>query len=355
MMDTKGTQRASAEVDFLKLFFSLWAQKKLIISIALLAVLIGGTYAFLINAVYEAKAFLRPPTYNDMAEFNYGRTNETELKPFTVKEVYDVFSRTLLSASLHQEFFEKIYLPSLNELQSKKPKEDLYADYLKAVAIVAPTKDTPDRYSVVAKSVDPAQAAEWAEGYAVSAGGSAKKEMIRNVTREAEVRARSLEQQISTLQESGEKTVKDSIARFREALRIAEAIGLENPPIISGETPAEVSANMGGQLVYMQGSKALKAQIKNLQDRKFNDPFVEQLRELQIRQNFYKRMIVSPGRVSVYQQDGEVELPDKSVQPQKTLILILSLLVGGGIGVVVAITRYFNARYPRLERQGVGN
>jgi chain length determinant protein (polysaccharide antigen chain regulator) len=344
MANTSVALQEAEEIDLFELIQALWIQRLLIVGVALLMTLAGGAYAFLSKPVYEARVYLQPPTFNGIAEFNFGRTKEAELTPFTVKDVYDVFARNLQSESLRRKFFEDFYLPSLGESQQKGSRDSLYADFSKAVVIEAPTKDAVDRYSVVAQSADPAQAAEWVKVYATRAGDAAKKEMIRNVTREAEVRARNLGQQISTLKENGQKTVQDSVVQLHEALRIAEAIGLENPPIISGDVSSEISASMDGQLTYMRGAKALRAEIKNLEDRKSNDPFIEKLRSLQIKQSFYQGLSVSPESVAVYRQDGSIEQPDKPIKPKKALILIIGLLLGGALGLALAMVRYFIRR-----------
>lgn len=335
------------EIDLLELIRALWTQKILIMGIALIAVLAGGTYAFFSKPVYEAKVYLQPPTSNGIADFNYGRTKEAELSPFVVKDVYDVFLRNLQSESLRRKFFEEVYLPSLDESKRHGSRDSLYAKFLKELTIVAAPKDSPDRYSVSALNSDPALATEWAKVYATKAGDLAEKEMIRNVTREAEVRARNLGQQINTLQASGKKIQGDSIVQLREALQIAEAIDLENPPIISGNVSAEVSASMDGELTYMRGAKALRAEIKNLEARKSNDPFIEKLRALQIKQSFYRDLSVSPDTVSVYRLDGSIEQPDKPISPQKALMLIFSLILGVGVGVIIALVRHFMNGYKR--------
>lgn len=344
MANTSVALQEAEEIDLLELIQALWVQKFLIIGVALLVTFAGGAYAFLSKPVYEARVYLLPPTYNGIAEFNFGRTKEAELVPFTVKDVYDVFARNLQSESLRHKFFDDVYLPSLDEKQKNEPRDSLYADFSKSLVVESPPKDAIDRYSIVVQSSNPAEAAEWVRDFAARAGDAAKKEMIRNVSREAEVRARNLGQQITTLQENGKKTLADSVIQLREALRISEAVGLENPPIISGDISSEVSASMDGQLTYMRGAKALRAEIKNLEDRKSNDPFIEKLRALQIKQSFYQGLTVSPESVAVYRQDGSIEQPDKPIKPKKGLILIVATILGGAIGLVIALIRIFKRR-----------
>ena len=288
MANTPETAQHADEIDLFELMAALWAQKLLIISVALVATLAAATYAFLSKPVYEARVYLQPPTLNGIADFNYGRTKDSELTPFTTKDVYEVFTRNLQSELLRRTFFNEVYLPSLPSSQRSGSQDILYADFLRALTIGLPSKEQPDRYSVNVEGEDPVQITDWVKGFAASAGVAAKKEMISNANREAEVRARNLAQQIATLKETQSRIRQDSITQLREALVVAEAIGLVNPPIVSGNISAEVSASMDGQLTYMRGSKALKAEIQNLESRKSDDPFTGNLRALQIKQSFYK-------------------------------------------------------------------
>jgi chain length determinant protein (polysaccharide antigen chain regulator) len=341
MANTPATTPNASEIDLLELVAALWAQKLLIISVALIATLAAAGYAFFSKPVYEARVYLQPPTLNGIADFNYGRTKDSELTPFTIEEVYEVFTCNLQSESLRRSFFNEVYLPSLSESDRDESQDKLYADFLKKLAIGPPSKDQPDRYSVTVQGEDPARVTDWVKMFVARAGAAAEKEMISNATREAEVRARNLGQQITTLQETESRIREDSIIRLREALSIAEAIGLQDPPIISGELSAEISGGMDGRLDYMRGSRALKAEIQNLEQRKSDDPFIGTLRALQIKKSFYTDLQVSPESVSVYRQDGTIEQPDSPIKPKKGLITLLGLVLGGMLGLIIALVRHF--------------
>lgn len=336
------------EVDLIEVIQGLWLQKWLILSIVLLFALVGGGYSFFSKSVYEAKAFVIPPTQKDIANFNYGRIKASELAPYSVKNVYDVFLRNLQAESLRWSFFEEYYLPSLNEEERAGSKDGLYTRFSNDLTIAPADKNNPDRFSVAIQGKDPVKAVEWVKVYIDRARVLAVDEMVDSVNREAEVRARNLTQQIKVLRENGEKTRQDLITQLNEALRVAEAIGLDKPPIISGNLSGEVSANMDGELTYMRGSKALIAEIKNLEERKVSDPFIKNLRALQVKQEFYMDLAVSPNDVAVFRIDGPIQTPDKPIKPKKALILAVSIIFGGVIGLFVAI---FRTLYQRSREQ----
>jgi chain length determinant protein (polysaccharide antigen chain regulator) len=328
---------------------SLWAQKVMILCTTLVVVLGATAYAFISKPVYEARVYLLPPTFNGIADFNYGRTKELELTPYTVKDVFDVFTRNLQSEALRRAFFLEVYLPSLSETTRKESQDLLYSKFLKKLTVGLPSKEQPDRYSISVQDNDPTRATEWVKTFATNAGIASKNEMITNVTREAEVRARNIGQQISILRQTESGVRSDSISRLQEALRVAQSIGLEEPPIISGNVAAEVNATMDGQLTYMRGTKALSAEIKNLQERKSNDPFIKNLRMLEIKKFFYEDLQIDPSSVSVYRQDGSIEIPDDPIKPKKMLCIGLGMIGGMLLGLLFGLVRYLWGRRRALS------
>jgi chain length determinant protein (polysaccharide antigen chain regulator) len=340
MTNDPSTKPGSDEIDFFELMRSLWAQKVMILCTTLVVALGVTAYAFVSKPVYEARVYLLPPTLNGIADFNYGRTKDLELTPYTVKDVYDVFIRNLQSEALHRAFFLEVYLPSLSEVDRKGSQDLLYSKYLKKLTIGLPSKEQPDRYSVSVQDNDPARATEWVKTFTANAGIASKSEVITNVTREAEVRARNIGQQISILRQTENGVRSDSISRLQEALKVAQSIGLEEPPIIAGNVAAEVTATMDGQLTYMRGTKALSAEIKNLQDRKSNDPFIKNLRMLEIKKFFYEDLQIDSSRVSVFRQDGSIEVPDEPIRPKKMLYIGLAVIGGLLLGLLIGLVRY---------------
>jgi chain length determinant protein (polysaccharide antigen chain regulator) len=336
MQDNRIAVRDEDEIDLIALARGLWAQKWLIIAITLLVTAGAAAYAFLSKPVYEAKLFIMPPTQNGIAELNYGRGKSTELETYSIKEVYDVFARNLQGESLRQTFFNKIYLPSLDELQRKGALDRLYDRFSRQLVIKGPGKDTPDRFSVSVQLGDPEKATEWAKAYVARASEAAEAELIKNVTTEASVRARNLEQRIMSLRETAQRVREDRIQQLREALIIAEAIGLTTPNINSSAA-VDITVNTGNKMDYQRGSKALAAEIKALESRASDDAFIADLRKLQMRYNFYRKLNIDSEKISVYRQDGSVEVPMSPIKPKKGLIIVLGFFAGLMLGAFVAL------------------
>ncbi|MNJ41193.1 Lipopolysaccharide biosynthesis protein WzzE [compost metagenome] len=327
------------EIDLFDLIRGLWEQKVVIIVSTVIATLAALSYAFLATPVYEAKVFVQPPSQNDIAHLNYGRGADTGLGVLVVKDIYEVYLRALQSESLRRTFFRDVYLPTLTDKERSGSQDDLYNRFNKVVSVSVASKETPQRYAIVANVSDPQLAANWVVSYAEMAGDRAKREVLKDVKSDATIKANNLQQQIRNAQESARKQREDEIAKLTEALKVAKSIGLEKPPIISDSVSTELTASMDGSLTYMRGSKALEAEIENLQARESDDPFIADLRQKQARLTFYRTLEIEPAVVAVYRQDGGLEQPDKPIKPKKFLIVLIGIFVGVGSGLMLALIR----------------
>ncbi|WP_278929482.1 LPS O-antigen chain length determinant protein WzzB [Pseudomonas qingdaonensis] len=327
------------EIDLIELIRGLWQQKLLII---LTTLVVGGAavaYALLATPVYEAKVFVQPPSQNDIAHLNYGRGGDSELGMLTVKDVYDVYVRNLQSESLRRRFFQDVYLPALSAQERLGSQDELYEDLSKVLKVTIANKEIPTRFAITVNMPDPNLAVSWAVQYGEMAGYRAKLEILKDLKADASVKANNLERQITTARENAKRLRDDQIAQLEEALTIAKSINLERPPIISGNLSTEVSAGMDGALTYMRGSKALQAEIENLQKRGSDDPFIRNLREQQSQESFYRSLEVDPSVVGVYRQDGALDLPDSPIKPKRFIVVFLGVLAGAGLGITLALFR----------------
>ncbi|MDR7281947.1 chain length determinant protein (polysaccharide antigen chain regulator) [Pseudomonas corrugata] len=341
MQDKSNLPSHAKEIDLRVLVFVLWRQRFVIIGAAVFVTIISVVFALLSKPTYEAKVSVIPPAQNNIDNFNYGRNSANGLAPFTIKDIYSVFTRNLQAESLRREFFNNYYLPKLSEAERNGSQDRLYFEFSKLLTVSLASKDSLDRYVVAAQDEHATQAVELIGKYIARASELAKNEIKKNIGSEADVLARNLHQQIDSLREVEGKEREDSIIKLREALQVAETIGLEKPPIISGNPAMAIAGNLDGQLIYMRGSKALKAEIGNLESRNSDDPFINELRMLQAKYDFYHNLESSILKVEVFRTDGLVELPDSPIKPQKSLIVSLGLVLGLIFGVAVALVRNF--------------
>ncbi|MEG0858029.1 MAG: Wzz/FepE/Etk N-terminal domain-containing protein [Pseudomonas sp.] len=327
------------EIELVELMQGMWRQKLWIGLVAAPIVAIGVAYALLATPVYEAKLFVQSPMQNDIAQLNYGRGGKTELPPMTVKEVYEAHVRSLQSEAVRNKFFRDVYLPSLSEEERRGSRDSLYGELGNVLKVAPAGKDSSTRFVITASIADPQQAAAWVVTYNKIAADNATREVLESNRSDMITKADNLQRQIEGSKASARKEREDRVAQLKESLAVAKSIGLEKPPLISGSPSAEVSAAMGGSLTYMRGSRALEAEIANLESRTSDEPFIEDLRDEQEMMTFYRNLQIDPSVIQVYRQDGAVEQPDRPVKPRKALIVVLSVVVGLGAGFLVAVGR----------------
>lgn len=329
------------EIDLVELFYGLWTQKWLIVLVTLVFAVGAASYAFFSKPVYEARVAVLPPSLSDIAGFSLGRTGENGLKPFSVSDVYAVFTRNLQSEKSRRQFFREVYLPSLDEAQRSGSQDGLYKEFGGKFSVKAPDKNQPDRYSIVVEHYSPELASTWAKQYIDQVAERSLDEMLQNSERELAVQARNIEQQIKSERASAKARRDDRTRQLQEALTVAEAIGLDNPPVITGRVSndSELSAFMDGSLMYMRGAKALRAEMQVLLARTSDDPFIPGLRNLEARYQLFAGVRLDPSNVAVFRQDGDVDVPDQPIKPKKPLIVALGVVLGGLLGVFIALIR----------------
>lgn len=120
-------------------FVRFCVKKFIVIGFVVLGAALAVSYAFLASPVYEAKVFIMPPSQSDISNFNYGRMKESELVPYTVKDVYDIYTRSLQAESLRLDFLAR-FMCRVCPLKSKKSRDVLYSNFSAVLRVVPPLR-----------------------------------------------------------------------------------------------------------------------------------------------------------------------------------------------------------------------
>ncbi|EJM23605.1 chain length determinant protein [Pseudomonas sp. GM21] len=331
----------SDEIDLVELLEHLWKQKLLIALVTLIITVVAASYAFLSAPVYEAKTNLLPPRLADIAGYNLGRA-EAGLPVFTVEKIYSIFTRNLRSENQRNSFFEQIYLPAQAAEDGSETKNQLREAFNKKLVVSNPdVKNNPDRFEVAAQSAVSSRAAEWANLYVERAASKTRQDMADTAATEISTRVKSIRSQVEVLRESAKKLREDRIARLSEALIVADKVGVQAPQVKASRTSSdgELEQFIDGNLMYMRGAKAIRAELAVLQSRTNDDPFMADLRELENQLNFLAKVSISPDGVAVFTLDSAAEVPETPIKPKKALILALGLVLGGMLGAFIALIR----------------
>lgn len=327
------------DIDIFDLIESIWKEKILIIVITALVTSLALAYAFTAKPTYEASTTFYQPSVSAIQSYNLGR-REAELPEYTISAIYDIFLTNLNSSQLRDNFFDEIYLPSLDEAKQASARSKLIAALDKILTVKQlNTKENKYLYQISVELEDADKTAEWANLYLQKAITQTKAELKDDINSEMRTYKESIKLQIDNLLIRARAERQDEITRLKEALSIAKAIGLENPALPTGKATEEGANYVDRNLTYMRGSKALESQIQAFEARKDDQAFIPTLRELTAKLNFLDSIYLNDENTEVVKIDQIALTPDSPIKPKKLLIIVMSVLLGGMLGVLTALIR----------------
>lgn len=326
--------QASDEIDVFELFQMLWQEKVLIVVIGAVVTGLALLYALTAKPVYQAQASLVAPPAYAVQDYNEGQI----FKVFGVDEVYSVFKNNLNSLQLRTDFLEKVYAPLFSS-EDKKLSRDVLMKRLNSTLTVKKSSNNSDSYSVTAEMDDPVVAAELVNKYIDYAISAAKYELRNNIEAERRVHINTLSLKIKSLINTAREEREDQIKLLKEALLVAESIGLDNPSQLSDKASLGGNRYIDNDLIYTRGAKTLRAQLAVLEQRTSDEPFIEGFRTLNMQLQTLRNYKLNDSNVSVVLIDEPAEIPSTPIKPRKSLIVAVGIIFGGMLGIVAALIR----------------
>ncbi len=325
--------KKSGEMDFMEnSLLALWRQKWLIVCTIFLSVALASSYIWLAKPAYEAKFYLLPPFEDGVMGIN-GLKSIDE----TVNYVYQIFIGSLASHATKEAFFDQVFLPVLPANHRNTVSQTKLRKQLDGIIALKQDFGNPARYTLRMRSKSSLQAADWVVRYVDLARDNAVNRILHDTSVRVKVLANDLDLAMDRVRTDGKQARLDRLAQLKEALNTAQAIGLTDPKYFKN------SLSEKSNMIFLRGTKMLTAEIKGLEMRQSDDPFLPKLRTLQKKYDNYQFILqYTKGladHLTVYRADGRVDV--SVVTPRKQLIIMLSLVLGGLLGVAVAFGRSF--------------
>lgn len=351
------------EIDLRELMCALWSHKILILVCTVVVTGIAAAYAFLSTPIYETSVQILPPRVSDLVGYNAAseltgdavksaptqssaQDPEEGIKTVTPTEAYTIFLKLLASDSVRQEFFEQYYLPAHATPTDRSGIQRLYRKLHRDLTITLPKKPADIVSEITFEGEDPAAITAWANNYVNIALTRARDELLGNLAGYVRVRERSIAKQITVLGTIASSMREDQIVRTRDALSIAESIGLEAPPAgtpfiaISGQRASAVNTFSNGDLMYLRGAKALRSELAQLEQRQNDDAYTPDLPALRKAQALLQSIDLQPESLAAAIVDKTASEPEDHVKPNKPLILALGLILGIMLGLFATLMRH---------------
>lgn len=328
------------EIDLFELFQTLWDQKGLITAITGLVTAMGVVFAVMMPPVYQTEARLLPPLAQDVQAFNISLMDATmdgqvrkDLLSLSPNQVYSQLQTNLNSVSLRRMFFETSISASLDPNPEQTPfnRFDKHFNQNLSVASASGRNADTSQVTVQLEGSNPEQIAQWINEFIEYSAQLTKQDLIQQAELVLTNEVQKLADEIDSKRTLAQSRREDRIATLKEALVIAKAMGLSTPMI-------DQAANQLN-MEYMRGTRSIEAEINVLKNRTSDDPFISDMRNLQERIAFLQGIKINPDTIQIVRVDQAAEVPTSAIKPNKKLIAAVALVLGGMLGVFIALIR----------------
>jgi len=318
------------EIDLFELWDKLWSQKLFIAAITAIVVLIAVAYLSVAKIIYQAEAYFLPPLQQDVQLLNIPGVSVGN----TSEKVYSEFQKNLLSRQVRREFFDSKGLIKLYVKEDDKTVSvnDVFAKiFNKNLNVNLPKKGKGETVSISFKLTDQALSAALLNEFIQFSVSTTLNEFIISINTEVKNRIDILDEKVLAMRKLASIRRQDKIVQLEEALSLAMAAGIVEANINDSAN----TLNMD----YMRGTKVIESEIKILKSRKNDDSFIPELRNLEEKLAYLSSIKIDRENVRIASIDQQAYIPESPIKPKKILVLAISIVLGGMLGIMLAFIR----------------
>jgi len=344
--------RQDDEISLIDLFLILWRKRFWIIGLTGIITVISIFYALSLTPVYETKAYLLAPQGKDIEILNLffaPKENKEGMveKAHTTVSVYKQATDNLKSRQYQWLFFNQ---NNLINLYVKKPDVDVRPRDVFNGTFYSSLKveDKGGELKVSFTFGDKQEVVRLLNQYIAFINEVTVKALLGNVNGSVQFEKQQIEQQIEQLRQNAMLQRQDKIQQIKEQINIARKLNIHT----SKRSGSLVLAD-GKELPphYSEGTKSLQIKLDALNNRKSDDPYIQELRPLQARLTVLEKAKIDASQVRAFNIDQEALEPKFPVKPRKKLIVILGFIIGLMLSVFAVFVWHFIEKY--REEQGV--
>jgi len=281
----------------------LWDSKLLIASITVAAVVLGGVLYVLQPRVYESKVSVFPLRqtqfvgYLGLSQENSGKAEDGAF-PYTPATLFTEFSSYLTDTDKLMALAAETGIVERGTLNDEEYGQAV-ARFVSAIRFETPNAQDDGASQTFLNIKVQAGDRNKLLTFVKQALTRANADMANDLSAEVQKRADEIKDQldaqtaqlqieIDARRQRIQSDRTDDMVRLAEQSMVARSLGIEKPLDLraieavekGSNAPAQINSN-GNQPQYLQGYAALDERIKTLQDRKDDDPFISDLRQLQ--------------------------------------------------------------------------
>jgi chain length determinant protein (polysaccharide antigen chain regulator) len=340
-------------IDFFEMIESLWRAKVIIILITAVAALLGGLIAFNTPATYRATVRMLPPSLSGIAELSklgdFASTANLKLSMEDLQSrTFAQFLQKLTSSMIRQEFLRD------NELRAAlfKRTVSMQEGFNALAGLVEVKESKKGSVTLTFDARDPNLAANSANKFVELAIVAFRSQANESFNALKNQDRRVLQSELESLINSHDERIDAEQKKLSEALRITKSLNISDPmlknnvtfrfsaqssPIVTDDTPPIVTEEL--RYLYSQGSRALEAEIEAVGNRKGKLVLVSGAAEKKRKLDALTSKSFDPLAVMPVTIDMPAVPPETRLKPRRSLIIILSCIVGSILAVVFVLLR----------------
>lgn len=322
------------EVRLIDLLQVLIQQRKVIVWTLFLTIASAVIYALSITPFYRAETLFLPPMAKDIQLMSVQGVKERRKGVVEqhngVQLAYSTYKQNLKSIRVRRNFFDSQNLKPLlmDGSDAVQNDEQLFQMFQKRLMVISNTQDKI-KLSLAVEWEDPEVAARIANQFAEFVEIETVRQIVSNSQHIVQHKIRNTENEIKSKRKIAQQRREDRIANLQEAIEIAQAL------------PEEMNANRSKKPLFYRGQHALLAEMMVLQKRESDDPFITGLRDLQEELAWLRAIEWNQDDLRAVTYDQKAIPPAQRVRPHRKKIVLLSGLIGGGLGVFLAFVINF--------------
>jgi len=324
------------EISLVDIVNVLLRRKKLILGITAVTVCIGLFYAFSQQRVYQVETILSPPSNEIIQSFNLHN-----LQNINKNNIYSRFTQIITTRTFRQEFFNKFnVIETLSDIPENKMTtseiNDVFEGFSDSLKVIKKDKkDKKDNIKISLEGLDKDKLGAWLDGFVALADSTIVNQIVNDMRAGINYKIKNLRLEIKNKRLFYNQRRKDELERLHEDYRIAKSLGIlernDSRNMISSKN--NLSIYMNGRKRYMEGTKILQAEINALKNRKSDDIHIAGLRDLQEQLTKLETIKIEKNKLQTVNVDKKAAVNIEPIRPKRKLIVILSLILGGMLGI----------------------
>jgi len=306
-------------------------------------ILLASAYLYVAKPVYEVSSVIKPVSERHLVEINVPQLSG--IYSLGVGAAFEYAKRAMLSTEYHRDFYQQnlvtikavkgLYNPILTESQNFTR-----FDRLLAIKLSNDKKDAEKFIELSFELNDAQSATDLLNGYVHFALQARLSEVKQTLESKRSVRLNKLEYDASLIRDEYYSKKIQRKLQLDEALQIANSVGQADPIFSKSDILGSFKPPL-----YMYGSKALAAEERALSQRQAlakglphgEEHFIGGLPSILFEIQQLRSLKVDYSKIKIALVDGPALVPVKPAKPKKLLVLVLSMVAGGFLGLMMAL------------------